>query len=91
MNTQPRVSIIIPCYNEENTIRGVLEALARQTFPLNQMEVLIIDGRSEDQTIAQIEKYQQENKRLKVRIVDNPKRIIPAALILASRQPKANL
>ena len=82
METQPRVSIIIPCYNEENTIRGVLEALARQTFPLNQMEVLVVDGRSEDRTIVQVEKYQQENKKLKVRVVDNPKRIIPAALNL---------
>jgi cellulose synthase/poly-beta-1,6-N-acetylglucosamine synthase-like glycosyltransferase len=82
METQPRVSVIVPCLNEENTIRGLLEAISRQTFPLQEMEVLIVDGGSEDNTLGEIKKYQREHNGLKVRVVENPKRIIPAALNL---------
>ncbi len=29
----PKVSIIVPCYNEQSTIRLLLDALHQQTFP----------------------------------------------------------
>jgi len=40
----PSVSIIIPCYNEQDTIRGLLEAISRQTYPRSAIEVVIADG-----------------------------------------------
>ncbi|HEX5840683.1 MAG TPA: glycosyltransferase, partial [Anaerolineales bacterium] len=40
----PKVSIIVPCYNEQSTIRLLLEALCAQTFPRAEMEVVIADG-----------------------------------------------
>ncbi|MBN2044503.1 MAG: glycosyltransferase family 2 protein, partial [Anaerolineales bacterium] len=80
MDTQPRVSIVIPCFNEEKTIRGLLEALTRQTFPLREMELLVVDGGSEDATREVIDQFRQEKPALSLRIVENPKRIIPAAL-----------
>jgi cellulose synthase/poly-beta-1,6-N-acetylglucosamine synthase-like glycosyltransferase len=88
MDTQPRVSIFIPCYNEENTIRGLLEALTRQTFPLQEMEVLVIDGGSEDGTREVIAQFKQENNSLQVRVLDNPKQIIPAALNIGVQNAK---
>ncbi len=82
MESNPQVTVVVPCFNEENTIRGVLAALARQTFPLEKMEVLVVDGLSQDDTLARIETFQQENTGLHVRVVENPRRIIPAALNL---------
>jgi succinoglycan biosynthesis protein ExoA len=76
----PKVSIIIPCYNEAATIRLVLEALARQTYPLEELEVVIADGMSSDGTRVEIESFQREHPALNIRIVDNPDRHIPFAL-----------
>lgn len=79
----PLVSIIVPCYNEQATIRLLLEAICRQTFPPHNLEVVLADGMSTDQTRSVIAAFQAEHPELKVRLVDNPKRIIPAALNFA--------
>src|SRR3989304_5850612 len=66
----PRVSIIVPCYNEQATICLLLEAIYAQHFPRQDMEVVIANGLSTDQTRQVIERFQQEN----------PKRVIPAGV-----------
>ncbi len=76
----PTVSIIVPCYNEQSTIRLLLEALYTQTYPLPKIEVLIADGQSTDGTREQIEAFVKFHEALTVRIVENPKRHIPAGL-----------
>jgi succinoglycan biosynthesis protein ExoA len=87
----PAVSIIIPCYNEQATIRLVLEALYAQTYPRAEMEVVIADGRSSDDTIGQIEQFQRERSDLLVRVVENQARTIPAALNCAIRAAQGRI
>jgi len=79
---RPLVSILIPCYQEEKTIGRLLAAIRAQTFPLDRMEVLVADGFSTDRTREMIELFNRTLPELDVRILDNPKRIIPAALNL---------
>lgn len=76
----PRVSVIVPCYNEQNTIRLLLDALYAQTFPREKIEVIIADGMSTDLTREQVATFQEQTPDLDVQLVDNPKRTIPAAL-----------
>lgn len=76
----PLVSIIVPCYNEQATIPLLLEAICAQTFPNPDMEVIVADGRSTDQTRQAIILFQQSHPDLSVRLVDNPNRNIPAGL-----------
>lgn len=76
----PPVSIIVPCYNEEATISLLLDAIYRQSFPLQDMEVIISDGLSTDRTRGVITDFQRTNPGLSLRIVDNTKRNIPAGL-----------
>jgi len=76
----PRVSIIIPCYNEERTIRPLLEALASQSYPLSNMEIIIADGMSTDRTRERIAGFARDRSEPAVRVVDNPARSIPSAL-----------
>ncbi len=76
----PKVSVIIPCYNEQATIRLLLDALREQTFLRAEMEVLISDGMSTDDTRAVIATFQKDFPDLAVRVVDNPNRSIPAAV-----------
>jgi len=74
------VSIVVPCYNEQDTIQLLLEAIFAQSFPHDEMEVIIADGLSTDQTRPRIEEFARAHPALKVHIVDNPKVTIPAAL-----------
>ncbi|HEX2993259.1 MAG TPA: glycosyltransferase family 2 protein [Anaerolineales bacterium] len=74
------MSIIIPCYNEQSTIRLLLEALHAQTYPRAGMEVVIADGLSTDGTRDVIAAFQKDFPDLCVRVVDNAKRSIPSGL-----------
>lgn len=76
----PKVSIIVPCYNEQSTIRLLLDALREQTFPCGEMEVVIADGMSTDNTRAEIAAFQKDFPDLHVRLVDNPLRNIPSGV-----------
>jgi len=74
------LSIIIPCFNEQSTIRLLLDAIYAQTYPREQMEVVIADGMSTDDTRAEILAFQNAHPDLSVKVVDNLKRNIPAGL-----------
>lgn len=68
----PKISIITPTYNSENTLHGTVEALLRQTF--SDFEYIIIDGVSKDGTLDKIRSYipRFEEKGVTVRIVSEP-------------------
>lgn len=76
----PKVSVIVPCYNEEKTILSLLNALYDQTFPRSEMEIVIADGISTDSTRQKISDFKEAHKDLSIKLIDNPKRLIPAAL-----------
>src|SRR5690606_20126064 len=42
----PACSIIIPVYNDAEGLRRCLEALARQSFPIDKAEVIVVDNGS---------------------------------------------
>ena len=79
----PTVSIIVPCYNEVHTIGALLQALVVQTAPLNELEVIIADGGSDDGTRQALQTFAEDHPELRLRVVDNPARTIPAGLNLA--------
>lgn len=74
-----RVSVIIPCFNEERYIGKVLENLSGQ-YEAESFEIVVVDGMSEDGTREVVSKFVEDNPQLCVRLVDNPERHIPAAL-----------
>jgi glycosyltransferase involved in cell wall biosynthesis len=76
----PKVSVIVPCYNEQSTIRLLLDALHQQTFPRANMEVIVADGFSKDGTREAITAFQKDCPELNVRVVDNTNRSIPSGL-----------
>jgi succinoglycan biosynthesis protein ExoA len=79
------VSIIVPCYNEQSTIRLLLDSIGAQTYPHAQMEVILADGMSTDQTRSEIGAFSLSQPDLKIKVVENPDRIIPAGLNCAIR------
>jgi glycosyltransferase involved in cell wall biosynthesis len=75
-----RVSIIIPCYNEQATIHLLLNAIRKQHYELGELEVIIADGMSTDGTRKAVQNFRIEYPELKVEVVDNPDRSIPHGL-----------
>ena len=70
----------MPCYNEQETILLLLNAIYTQTIPHSDLEVIIADGLSTDQTRSRIAEFQHQHPDLELIIVDNPLRVIPSAL-----------
>lgn len=91
MSDQPSVSVIIPCYNEQATIRKLLEALHSQTYPLAKMEVVISDGLSTDGTRDVIADFQMEHANLAVRVVENRAKTIPSGVNQAIRESRGEI
>jgi succinoglycan biosynthesis protein ExoA len=81
----PKVSLIVPCYNEEKTIGLLLGAICQQSYPVSELEVVIADGKSTDRTLGVIADFQAAHPALAIRVVENPVRAIPAALNQAIR------
>lgn len=61
----PILSIIIVTKNSEKTLPKTLASIKKQNFPKKDLEVLVIDGRSTDQTKMIIKKFGYK-------LVDNP-------------------
>ncbi|MFC2042538.1 glycosyltransferase family 2 protein [Chloroflexota bacterium] len=74
------VSIIVPCYNEQNTICLLLDALYAQDYPQSEIGVIIADGLSTDRTREEIVTFQVSHPDLFVLIIDNLDRTIPTGL-----------
>ncbi|MFO8037356.1 MAG: glycosyltransferase family 2 protein [Anaerolineales bacterium] len=74
------VSVIIPCYNEQATIRELLQTLYAQDYPSEKMEVIIADGMSTDNTRGIIREFKEKHPDFSVKVIDNLQRIIPAGL-----------
>ena len=58
-----KLSIIIPCYNEENTIKIIVEKVLK--FNLYEKEIIIIDDCSIDSSRQIIKKLSLENSNIK--------------------------
>jgi len=47
---QPLVSVIIPCRNEERFTSKCLDSIIENDYPKDKLEILVVDGMSEDVT-----------------------------------------
>lgn len=53
----PKVSVIVPCYNEEKTLDNTINSLLSMNYPKDKLEILIVDDGSKDGTWDQALKY----------------------------------
>ena len=51
-----KVTIITCCYNRAHTIQGAIESVLAQDYP--DIEYIIVDGASKDNTVSIAESYQ---------------------------------
>jgi len=83
-----KVSIIIPCRNEENYIGACLDSILQQDYPPELLEVFVCDGKSDDGSEAIISKYSQQHPNIHLLI--NERQTTPIALNLGIKEATGN-
>lgn len=56
-NGYPKVSIIVAAYNSEQTIEECLKSILALEYPLDFIEVIVMDGGSKDSTVKKAQQY----------------------------------
>jgi glycosyltransferase involved in cell wall biosynthesis len=74
------VSIVIPCKNEEQHIETCILSLLNNGYPEEYLEILIVDGMSDDRTHALVINMQQQFSNIKW--IENHRKKTPFALNL---------
>lgn len=80
----PFVSIVITTFNEEKRIEKCLKSIVNQTYPKNRLEIVIVDDKSTDNTVAIVKKYTH-------RIFYSGKRFCEVSRALGIRKAKFGL
>lgn len=87
----PFVSVIMPVRNEGAFIEQSLGAVLAQDWPSEHIEVLVVDGRSDDDTRARVARLAELHPEATVEIVDNPRQIAATALNLGIGKAKGEV
>lgn len=61
---EPKVSIVVPVYNAEDTVERAIDSLRHQS--LKEIEIIAVDDGSTDKTAEILDKYAAFDKRIKV-------------------------
>jgi len=71
------LSVVVPVRNEAEHIARVLDSLLVQRYDSDKLEIIVVDGLSEDATPQIVQEYAQKHSH--VRYFENPKRLASAA------------
>jgi lipopolysaccharide/colanic/teichoic acid biosynthesis glycosyltransferase/GT2 family glycosyltransferase len=80
----PSVAVIIPCRNEAAFIGRCLGSIVANLYPVDRLDILVVDGVSQDGTRAVVEKIVESHPH--IRLIENPAGTIPAAMNLGIRR-----
>ena len=74
----PSVSIIIAARNEEENLPNLIEDLSRQNYPLNKIEVIIVNDRSTDKTSEILNEANKKHNFIKnIDIINTSSKMAP--------------
>src|SRR5712664_1809487 len=82
----PFVTVVVPCRNENKHIGRCLESILANDYPKDRMEILVLDGMSEDKTREIVQEHAGRDAR--IRLVDNPQKHIPVAMNIGIREAR---
>lgn len=86
---QQSVAILIPCRNERLHIVRCLDSLLANDYPHDLLEIVVIDGMSDDGTREIVKDYSQRYSF--IRCLENPEKNKPAALNLGVRATNSDV
>lgn len=88
-NERPRVSVVIPCREEERFIGRCLDSILAGDYPQDRLEILVVDGMSTDRSQQIVAEYALRYPC--IRLVENPRRITPCGLNIGVRESTGDI
>ncbi|MDO4197278.1 MAG: glycosyltransferase family 2 protein [Prevotellaceae bacterium] len=82
-----KVAVVIPTLNEERFIEGCLQSVMKQTFPFEEMDVMVVDGGSKDKTRDIVNSISEKHPN--VRLLPNPGKIQSIAFNIGVKESTA--
>lgn len=68
----PSVSIVIPAYNEANSIIRCVQSILDSDYPQSLIEIIVVNDGSKDRTLELITQFQAEHQVKNLKIIDQP-------------------
>lgn len=87
----PSVSIIFPIHNEAAFLEQSFGAILSQDYPANSMEILIMDGKSTDNSREIVVALAAFHPQISFRLLNNPGKFVPTAMNIALRQARGDI
>jgi glycosyltransferase involved in cell wall biosynthesis len=87
--SNPQVSIVLPCRNEQGYIQACLQSALDQESPEGGLEIIVADGMSTDGTREYLDEVAAQYPQL--RVLDNPGRIVSTGLNAAIRAARGDI
>jgi len=81
VNKQEKLSVIIPVFNEERTIKSILRALTSLVIEGIDLDVLVVNDGSTDRTRAEVDEFVENNPTTSVRLLNQLKNMGKGAAI----------
>ncbi len=66
----PSVTIIVPCWNEEDTVSKTINSLLKLDYPKDKLKIMVVDDGSKDNTWANIQKF-KNNPQIEIHTKEN--------------------
>lgn len=85
----PFISVVLPVRNEERYIRACVDSIFAQDYPVEKMEVIFVDGCSEDRTVELLQQMQKQHPQIIV--LPNPRRTVPYAMNIGIAHSRAEV
>src|SRR5262245_24739378 len=83
---QPSISVIIPMRNEAKHISACLDSVFAQDYPPERLEVLVVDGDSDDESLEVLGRY-----GTRLRVLRDPSRIVQTAMNIVIRASRGDI
>lgn len=87
-----KVSFIVVAYNAGNKLENLLKDLEKQDYNHNDIEIILVDSNSSDNTKDVMMKFKNSSKSFsKVSVLDNPKKILPCGWNIALAESSGDI
>lgn len=80
---KPLVSVVLPVRNEQQYIASCLQSILSQDYPNNRLEIIVVDGLSDDNTVEIIRKFQKTHNN--IHLYTNAHKTVSPALNIGIR------
>jgi len=70
-NYKTLVSVIVPARNEEHAITDCLDAIIHQNYPVELVEIIVVDDHSTDSTVKVILAVMENNSDRRILVLSN--------------------